>query len=687
MGRQELDEDALQRKLRDSRRRFQRRMQRLIEKYSQPFEDDPLVEMATLTYETPQGRRMWGGRLIQEGSEAQAQVRRSDGPLQTASQGHEVSLDSTRGPEAGSKGSDVDASPEREAAAARAVVPAAPQGPLEVELRRKYLTQVDILLQDAEFFERAALRDGKDTYKTLARPATPAPGCRGGVSGSSPGGPAKPASPPQEQCPLHPGSTDTGTEHQDDSLCSLGTDGSGRSWAAEELCDVTISELYAGMLRSMSRLLSAKPACVISTRASVLQAWSCRRRHRWRSRLNRTYCEAGRRSRGSSLHPPLPGPEPEPGAGPLRDCENLLDVSRRKAGFKLERACLEGNKSQVQTSDPGWKELQLTPRRNSAPAGSDVGAVRALGRERRLGMLQWLLSPVKLISGPATPQGPRGERYREIRVRFERLHREYALSPGRQPRHTGLADSWAVGLYSGGPVSPGGSWSFETHRPGLSVRAKGKTLREAFERLGRSVDSGQGRPEDGPSPLPAGPSPVPSPGRPQQARSLVPGSSPGPLRKAASPGGAVPGPRTEPLGCGRNRYDEIKEEFDKLHREYCSTAPRPGAASPDTASAQARHRTDDVLGKPNPDSRSQKLSLSAQWHRRGALGSSAVEDGASAGATRGDHWSPAKRRRLPDPQLRAPQADSWDSPGPDHPAGKRRGESTAFQMDGRSDCR
>lgn len=450
---------------------------------------------------------------------------------------------------------------------------------------------------------------------------------------------------------------------------------------------MTISELYVGMLHSMSRLLSAKPACVISTRASMLQAWSCRRRHRWRSRLNRTHCEARRRSRGSSSHLPLPRPEPEPGAAPLRDCENLLDVSRRKAGFKLERACPEGNKSQVQTSDPGWKELQLTPRRNSAPAGLEVGAVRALGRERRLGMLQWLISPVKLLSGPATPQGPRGERYREIRVRFERLHREYALSPGTQPRRTGLADSWAVGLYSGGPVSPGGSWSFETHRPGLSVRAKGKTLREAFERLGRAVDTGQGLPEDGPSPLPAGPSPVLSPGRPQQARSLVPGSSPGLDRKPASPCRAVPGPRTEPLGCERNRYDEIKEEFDKLHREYCNTSPRRVAASPDTASAQARHRTDDVLGKLNLDSWSQQLSPSAQWYRKGALGSSAVEDGASAGATRGDLRSPAKRRRLSDPQLRAPWANSWDSPGPDHPAGKRRGQSTAFQTDGQSDCR
>ncbi|XP_049568251.1 Holliday junction recognition protein isoform X4 [Orcinus orca] len=50
-----LGEDTLLRKLRDSRRRFQRRMQQLIEKYNQPFEDAPVVQMSTLTYETPQG--------------------------------------------------------------------------------------------------------------------------------------------------------------------------------------------------------------------------------------------------------------------------------------------------------------------------------------------------------------------------------------------------------------------------------------------------------------------------------------------------------------------------------------------------------------------------------------------------------------------------------------------------------
>lgn len=78
-----LQDRPLDQHLKESSRRFQTYMQRLIAKvgwddrggkgaaggnptpsrltsspspqYNQPFEDDPLVQMATLTYETPQG--------------------------------------------------------------------------------------------------------------------------------------------------------------------------------------------------------------------------------------------------------------------------------------------------------------------------------------------------------------------------------------------------------------------------------------------------------------------------------------------------------------------------------------------------------------------------------------------------------------------------------------------------------
>lgn len=53
-------EDSLLQKLRDSHHRFQRHMQQLLEKYNQPFEDAPLVQMSTLTYTTPQGKASFG---------------------------------------------------------------------------------------------------------------------------------------------------------------------------------------------------------------------------------------------------------------------------------------------------------------------------------------------------------------------------------------------------------------------------------------------------------------------------------------------------------------------------------------------------------------------------------------------------------------------------------------------------
>ncbi|EDL92099.1 similar to hypothetical protein A730008H23 (predicted), isoform CRA_c [Rattus norvegicus] len=69
-----LRDRPLDQRLKESSRRFQTYMQRLIAKYNQPFEDDPLVQMATLTYETPQGLRVWGGKLIKEEDEEHTQI-------------------------------------------------------------------------------------------------------------------------------------------------------------------------------------------------------------------------------------------------------------------------------------------------------------------------------------------------------------------------------------------------------------------------------------------------------------------------------------------------------------------------------------------------------------------------------------------------------------------------------------
>ncbi|EDL40119.1 mCG131124, isoform CRA_d [Mus musculus] len=74
MGRQDR---RLHQQLKESSSRFQTLMKRLIAKYNQPFEDDPLVEMRTLTYETPQGLRVWGGKLMKKEDKEYTQIQRA----------------------------------------------------------------------------------------------------------------------------------------------------------------------------------------------------------------------------------------------------------------------------------------------------------------------------------------------------------------------------------------------------------------------------------------------------------------------------------------------------------------------------------------------------------------------------------------------------------------------------------
>ncbi|XP_039376064.1 Holliday junction recognition protein isoform X1 [Mauremys reevesii] len=52
--------ETLEERLRRSNARFVGSLQRIIEKYNYPFEDDILVSMESLTYETPIGPQLWG---------------------------------------------------------------------------------------------------------------------------------------------------------------------------------------------------------------------------------------------------------------------------------------------------------------------------------------------------------------------------------------------------------------------------------------------------------------------------------------------------------------------------------------------------------------------------------------------------------------------------------------------------
>ncbi|XP_050190163.1 Holliday junction recognition protein [Myiozetetes cayanensis] len=53
-------DEELQEQLRQSSARFMASMSRILERYNHPFEDDYLVSMETLTYDTPNGPKKWG---------------------------------------------------------------------------------------------------------------------------------------------------------------------------------------------------------------------------------------------------------------------------------------------------------------------------------------------------------------------------------------------------------------------------------------------------------------------------------------------------------------------------------------------------------------------------------------------------------------------------------------------------
>ncbi|XP_017745878.1 PREDICTED: Holliday junction recognition protein [Rhinopithecus bieti] len=650
MESQDVEDDLLLQKLRASRRRFQRRMQLLIEKYNQPFEDTPVVQMATLTYETPQGLRIWGGRLIKERNEGEIQdspVRpadRTDGSVQPAAQGPEFSSHHTvLG--ADSKSGDINATSDQEESVAWALA-------------------------------YAGNRAGKDTRVTplpsLASPAMPAPGYCSRVSGNSPGDPAKPASSPREWDPSHPSSTDMALVPRNDSLSLQETSSSSflssQHFEDDDICNVTISDLYAGMLHSMSRLLSTKPSSIISTKTFIMQNWNSRRRHRCKSRMNKTYCKGARRSQRSSKENFVPCCEPMKDTGALRDCKKALDVPCHKTGLKLEKAFLEVNKPQIHKLDPSWKELKVTPSKYSSLIYFNSSATYNLDQENRFRTLKWLISPVKIVSRPRIRQGHGEDHQREIEMRFDQLHREYCLSPRNQPRRMGLPDSWAMNAYQGDPVSPGGLQGLETCRLSLPSSKAKASLSEAFENLAkRSLEAGRCLPKSNSSSLPKA-NPTHSPARPQQTSDLhVQGNSSGIFRKSVSPIKTLSVPDKEVLGHRRNRYDEIKEEFDKLHQKYCLRSPGqmkvPSCIGVSTgkASMEVRYQTE---GKLNPDPHFQgfqKLPSSPLGCRKSLLGSTAIEAHSStcvAHATKRNHHFPAKRPRLSDPQGSGCQASS-----------------------------
>ncbi|XP_023413501.1 Holliday junction recognition protein isoform X2 [Loxodonta africana] len=682
MAAEGCEEAELTRKLQDSRHRFQRRMQQLIEKYNHPFEDTVLVEMATLTYQTPQGLRLWGGGLIQERSKGQIQVEGS--PVTPVSwvdsPGRAVSEDS--------KNNDFDATFDQGDEVAVAVMPAVLQSPLKNELRRKYLTQVDKLLQRKRFSQHADSIGQENTQMTLI-PSLAEPVCDyGNVSAKNPGGPVQSASSLRECDP----SADLAVVPRSDSFVSQVASShsslSSQPFEVEDVCDVTISDLYEGMLHSMSRLLSAKPSCIISTK-TFIQNWHCRRRSGWKSRMNRTYCKGGRHTQRGPEEQRSPYSKPAKEVGTLNDPKNSLDVSCRERGFRLKKALLEVNNRQVHELVPTWKDPKVTPQKYSLLTYLDSSAVYDLDQENRLMTLKWLISPVKIMSKSRTLRGLGGSHHREIEVKFDKLHREYCPNPVSQACPPG---PWAVDAYRGGPASHGCLQGLETHQSSISVPQR---LHEGLEKPGEKSIEGSGwlPKRDSSSLLLSKIGPVQSTVHAERAvDSLLQGSRLGMFRRSLTPTKAISKPDIQPLGCRRNRFDDIKERFDRLHQEYCQRSPQQmketfcAGQSPDRASVEAQYKK-DFRGKTATDSAlqsPQKSSSLPLWSIKSPSGSTTIGIHPLTCIThspRRDHQSPAKRRRLSDPQVCGRWAESWNSTGVDRAIPSPRKEINPLRLD------
>nr|XP_014334036.1 PREDICTED: Holliday junction recognition protein [Bos mutus] len=558
---------------------------------------------------------------------------------------------------------------ETEAPISNAQQPAVPWSPSKNELRRKYLTQVDILLQDEGCLECAGYGEGKDTHVTLAPslalPTRPAQGYCKDISEDRPGGPLQPPPSPREGDASHSCSAGQAMMPRGDGIPLHGTGGGSFSSSpcskGEDVCNATLSDLYAGMLHSMSRLLGARPSCIISTKTLIGQNWSFRRRHRCKGRMNRTSCRGGGRSRRSPQERRPPCSEPLEDAGTLRDRGNLPDVSAPKTDLKSGRALLKVNKPQIHTFTPPWKELQGMPQKHSSLTYLDSKVLSPLDQENRFVTLKWLISPVKIASRPRNLRGQAGSRFKEIEIKFDKLHQEYCLSPGKQLSLTYPPGS-AVDVYRGGPTSPGSPQGLESHRLSSPLcKSKAKRLSEASEGLGRrSIRVGSCLPKSESFPSLSKTNPTCSAGRPEQTVDLVClGSDSGKFQESVSFSKAISVPRVQPLGFARDRYDDIKEKFDKLHRQYCQKSPQQTQAPSDKARAGVRYQKEGFSVKFNPDSGCRgppSLSSSPQQSVKSPLASNTVGAPPSmdvALAAGSGHQVPTKRCRLSDPQRQA----------------------------------
>ncbi|XP_031224209.1 Holliday junction recognition protein isoform X2 [Mastomys coucha] len=501
---------------------------------------------------------------------------------------------------------------------------------------------------------------GKDTVMTwvpsVTSPVTPAPGCQDGTSAKSFGGSEVSASSSRGQGPSYTCPADMTIVTRNDNFSLLGTSSnsiSNWSFEADDTCNVTISDLYEGMMHSMSRLLRSKPSCTISTKTYINQSWKPRRRlsRKQGAHKNTTYCHRKE---------PVPCSEPRKEARILKDYKNLLHVAPCKTGLELKSISLEGSRLQVHKFSPAWKVVQTTPWKDL-----DLN----LERENRLKALQYLISPVKKVPRPRMLPSQVEKRYREIKIKFDRLHQECCLSSGKRPPLTGPTESWAADTYRSGSKSLGSRQGVDTHRLSSPLsREKTERLGEAFKELrGKTVKTNSCLLRSSPSPED---NLSKSSGHSQQTSGLLQEHNSEPIRKAVWPSTASSAPCTGSPVCGKNNYDELKKEFNRLYQKYCLVSPQRvkvtlcSRVSPVKAAATVPSQTEH-LKRPNPDpslQRSQKYSSPGRIPQSSAAPEVHMSAQTASALVRAP-WLSTKRRRLSYPVVCAHQDKSQDSSG------------------------
>ncbi|XP_038614134.1 Holliday junction recognition protein isoform X2 [Tachyglossus aculeatus] len=285
-------------------------MGRILEKYNHAFEDDVVVCLETLTYNTPAGPKVWGETPQKIKKKNKTQKR----PVESRSQLYEENPVPARDAEISSGDVTFDVECEnvdvtligkqlktinlegqtcslRESFSCHAT----PEGPAQNEIKRKRIVSVDVLLQNDErnypkWIELADTGEAKPVCTTVSSVNTSTkslPGYPDNASGINPESPEKHTPSSLQELGLSCRSSvskevvpQNQRFHQDEK--GSGNFSVAQYLIANEECtwsDVTLQDLYPDMVNAMSRIV----------RASLKRTSNSQNKYSFKARLSRRY--------------------------------------------------------------------------------------------------------------------------------------------------------------------------------------------------------------------------------------------------------------------------------------------------------------------------------------------------------------------------------------------------------------